>query len=88
MRTAQARETSGATNFDAALQAYLDGGSHEELLQAAGKVVDSNLPIAPEHADTISGLTDHLDIVIRTYGDAAHAIRRWFFQMREPDARH
>jgi hypothetical protein len=45
------------------------------------------LPLAPEHADTISKLTDHLDIEIETYGDAAHAIRRWFFQMREPEAR-
>jgi hypothetical protein len=31
-------------------------------------------------------LTDHLDIEIETYGDAAHAIRLWFFQMREPGA--
>jgi hypothetical protein len=87
-RTAQARETSGAIDFDAALEAYLNGGSHEDLLRASGKVIDCDLPFAPEQADTISKLTDHLDIEIETYGDAAHAIRRWFFQMREPGARH
>ena len=56
--------------------------------QAAGSVIDSNRPIAPEHADTISVVTDNLNIVVETYGDAAHAIRRWFFQMREPGVRH
>jgi hypothetical protein len=71
------------TDFDAALEAYLNGGSHEELLQAAGKIIDCDLPFAPERADRISKLTDHLDIEIETYGDAAHAIRSWFFQMRE-----
>lgn len=85
-RNTPARETSGAIDFDAALEVYLDGGSHEELLRAAGKVIDCDLPFAPEHADTISKLTDHLDLEIETYGDAAHAIRRWFFQMREPGA--
>jgi hypothetical protein len=75
-------------DFDAALEAYLNGGSHEELLRAAGKVIDSNSPIAQEQADTISAVTDHLDVVIETYGDAAHAIRRWFFQMRGPGAGH
>ncbi len=82
------RGTSGAIDFDAALAAYLDGGDPERLLQAAGKVIDCNLPIDPEHADEISVLTDHLDIEIETYGDAAHAIRRWFATMREPGARH
>jgi hypothetical protein len=88
MRTVRARETSGAIDFDAALEAYLNGGSYEELLRAAGKVIDYSLPFAPEHADAISTLTDYLDIEIETYGDAAHAIRRWLFQMREPGARH
>jgi hypothetical protein len=86
--TVQARETSSATDFDTALEAYVDGGGHEGLLRAAGKVIDCSLRIAPEHADTISRMTDHLDIEIETYGDAAHAIRRWFFQMREPGVRH
>jgi hypothetical protein len=87
-RTAQAREASGAIDFDAALEAYLNGGAHEDLLRAAGKVIDCDLPFAPERADTISTLTDRLDIEIETYGHAAHAIRHWFFQMREPGARH
>jgi hypothetical protein len=86
MRTVQTRETSGKIAFDNALEGYLNGGSHEELLRAAGKIIDCDLPFAQEHADTISKLTDRLDIEIETYGDAAHAIRRWFFQMREPGA--
>jgi hypothetical protein len=82
------RATSGAIDFDAALRAYLDGGDPERLLQAAGKVIDCNLPIDPEHADEISVLTDHVDVEIETYSDAAHAIRRWFAIMGEPGARH
>jgi hypothetical protein len=85
-RPSPARETSGAIDFDVALEAYLERGNHEELLRAAGKVIDCDLPFAAEHADTISKLTDNLDIEIETYGDAAHAIRRWFFQLREPGA--
>ena len=72
------RETSGAVDFDAALEGYTQGGNSEELLQAAGKVIECHLRIDPKHADTISGLTDNLDIEIETYADAAHAIRRWF----------
>jgi hypothetical protein len=87
-RIIQTRETSVAIDFDTALEVYRNGGGHEELLRAAGQVIDCDLPFAPEHADTISRMTDHLDIEIETYGDAAHAIRRWFFQMREPGARH
>jgi hypothetical protein len=87
-RAAQARETSGAIDFDTALDAYLNGSSHEGLLRAAGMVIDCDLPFAQERADTISELTDHIDMEIETYGDAAHAIRRWFFQMGEPGARH
>jgi hypothetical protein len=82
------RETSGAIEFDAALEVYLEGSDPERLLQAAGKVIDCNLPIDPKHADTISRLTDHLDIEIETYSDAAHAIRRWFALTMEPGARH
>jgi hypothetical protein len=33
-------------------------------------------------------VTDNLNIVVETYGDAAHAIRRWFAQMAEPGAGH
>jgi hypothetical protein len=57
-------------------------------LQAADAVTGSKKPIAPEHADTISVLTDNLSIMVETYGDAARAIRRWFLEMREPGARH
>jgi hypothetical protein len=74
--------------FVAELEAYQHGGSPEAVLQAAGSVIDSNRPIAPEHADTISVVTDNLNITIKTYGDAAQAIRRWFAQMAESGARH
>ena len=82
------RDASGAIHFDAALEDYINGDDPEALLQAAGKVIHCNLPIAAEHADRISALTDHLDIEIETYGDAARAIRRWFATMWEPGARH
>ena len=82
------RETSGAVDFDSALKACRHDSDPEVLLQAAGKVIDCHLPIDPEHADTISLLTDHLDIEIETYADAAHAIRQWFAAMWEPAARH
>jgi hypothetical protein len=87
-RRAPDRETSGAVDFDAALEGYIQGGNPEELLQAAGKIIDCHLRIDPEHADAISELTDNLDIEIETYADAAHAIRRWFATMWEPGARH
>jgi hypothetical protein len=53
-QAAQGRETSGAIDFDAAQEPYLDGRGHEALLRAAGKVIDGDMPFAPEHADTIS----------------------------------
>lgn len=52
------------------------------------RLADCKLPIAPEHADTVSELTGNLDIEIETYGDAAHAIRRWFALIWEPEPRH
>lgn len=67
-------------DFDAALEAYLKGDSHEELLRDRRQGHRQHLPIDPQHADTISKLTDHLDIEIETYCDAARAIRLWFFQ--------
>ena len=90
--TAQARyiderEESGAVDFDAALAAYLDGGDPEELLQAAGKVIDCNLPLTAEHAEQVSALTAEA-VEIETYADAAQAVRRLFATMREPEARH
>ena len=82
------RETSGAVDFDAALEGYIQGSNPEELLRGAGKVIDCNLLIDPKPADTISELTDNLNIEIQTYADAAHAIRRWFALTWEPGARH
>jgi hypothetical protein len=73
--------------FDAALSAYQHGGNPEDLLRAAGGVIDSSFPIAPEHADRISEMTDQLNIEIETYGDAAYAVRRWFAVMRRPGAK-
>jgi hypothetical protein len=68
--------------FDAALSAYRHGGNPEGLLRAAGAVIDSKIPIAPEYADRISEMTDQLNIEIGAYGDAACAVRRWFAVMR------
>jgi hypothetical protein len=39
------RETSGTIDFDAALEAYLNGGDPEELLRAADMVIECNLPM-------------------------------------------
>jgi hypothetical protein len=50
-------------------------------------VLGSTIPLDPEHALVIAELTGcSCDLV--DYGDAAHAIRRWFATMREPGARH
>ena len=91
-RTAQARyisrEEAVCIAFDAALEAYLDGGDPERLLQVAGMVIDCDLPMHQELADIVCGMTGTFDILIETYGDAAHAIRRWFATMAEPGARH
>ena len=73
--------------FDAALCVYQHGGNPEGLLRAADAVIDSKIPIAPEHADRISEMTDQLNIEIETYGDAAYAVRRWFAVMRRPTRR-
>jgi hypothetical protein len=86
-RSAAHRHLDRETAFVAALDGYQHGGRPEALLQAAGAVIDSKRPIAPEHADTISVLTDNLNIAIGTYGDAAHAVRLWFAQMAQPGTR-
>ena len=51
------RETSGAIDFDAALEAYLDGGDAEDLLCAAAMVLGSTIPLDPERAEAIAELT-------------------------------
>lgn len=81
------RETSGAIDFDAALEAYLDGGDPEELLRAAGVVIGSTVPLDPEHAEAIAELTGCACELV-DYDDAGRAVRRWFATMREPGARH
>jgi hypothetical protein len=81
------RETSGATDFDAGLQAFLESGSPEELLRAAGLVINCTLPMDADHAEAVSRLTSAV-FAIESYSDAAHAIRRWFAAAREPGARH
>ena len=87
-RRATSRRLDRETAFVAALNAYQQDGNPAALLLAADAVTGSGRPIAPEHADTISVLTDNLGIIVETYGDAARAVRLWFATMREPDARH
>jgi hypothetical protein len=83
------REKSGAIDFDAALEAYIDGGDAEaeELLRAAGNVIGSTIPLDPEHAEVIAELTG-CDDALADYDDAGRAVRRWFALMAEPGVRH
>ena len=81
------RSQSGATDFDAALEAYLAGGDSEALLRAAAIVIACELPLTREHADAISKLTGE-SIEIESYSDAGHAIRRWFATVDEDGWRH
>lgn len=81
------RETSGAIDFDAALEAYLDGGDPEDLLRAAGMVIGSTIPLDREHALVLAELTG-TTCDLADYDDAGRAVRRWFAQMAEPGARH
>lgn len=76
------RQTSGAVDFDAALEAYLAGGDREALLRAAAIVIHCELLLTREHADAISNLTGE-SIEIESYADAGHAVRRWFAAMDE-----
>jgi hypothetical protein len=88
-RSTPDREKSGAMDFDAALEAYIEGGDTEaeELLRAAGNVLGSTIPLDPEHAEAIADLTGcRCELV--DYDDAGRAVRRWFAQMAEPGARH
>jgi hypothetical protein len=82
------REAQGAFDFEAALEAYLNGGDPEDLLRAAGMAIECNLPMTRELADIVCGLTGNFDILIETYSDAAYAIRWWFALMEEDGARH
>ena len=81
------RSLAGATDFDAALEAYLAGGDSEPLRRAAAIVIECELPLTREHADAISNMTGE-SIEIESYSDAAHAVRRWFAAMDEDAPRH
>jgi hypothetical protein len=76
-----------AIDFDIALEAFLDGGDPEELLLAANTVLGSDIPLGPEHAETIAELTG-CGSVLQDYDDAGRAVRCWFAVMGEPGARH
>ena len=76
------RQTSGAVDFDAALEAFLAGANSEPLLRAAAMVIECDLPLTRERAEAISGLTGK-SIEIESYSDAGHAVRRWFATMDE-----
>ena len=67
------RQTSGAVDFDAALEAFLTGGDSEALLCAAAIVINCELPLTRKHADAISNLTS-AGIEIDSYSDAAHRL--------------
>jgi hypothetical protein len=79
--------TSGAIDFDAALEAYLNGGDAEELLRASALVVSSAVPLHEERAATIAALTGWRG-ELADYDDAGRAVRRWFGVRAEPGARH
>jgi hypothetical protein len=82
------RETAGAIDFDAALDAFrYEGVDPEELLRAAELVVGSTIPLDPEHAEYIGELTGTTCEIV-DYDDAARAIRRWFALLEESGARH
>ncbi|HEY7548307.1 MAG TPA: hypothetical protein VH913_02185 [Hyphomicrobiaceae bacterium] len=73
--------------FDAALEAYLDGGDAEELLRTATLVMGSAVLLDEERAGVIALLTG-CTCVLEDYDDAARAVRRWFATTAEPGARH
>src|SRR5262245_18674113 len=77
------RETQGAIDFDAALEGYACGWDDPEmLLRAAGLVLGSTIPVAPEHARAIAELTGAI-VKLATYNDAGRAIQRWFAAREE-----
>jgi hypothetical protein len=81
------REEVGCIEFDAALEAYLDGSDPEDLLRAACMVVGSAIPLHPVLAEAIGELTGCV-CQLQDYDDAGRAVRRWFAVMAEPGARH
>jgi hypothetical protein len=73
--------------FDAALEAYIEGADGEELLRAAASILDSDVPLDPTRAGWIAemaGSTKPLD----TYSDGAHAVRRYFAMLEDRGTEH
>jgi hypothetical protein len=81
------REEAGCIGFDAALDAYLEGGGAEDLLRAAQMVAGSAIELDQERAFIIVELTGAI-CELADYDDAGRAVRRWFALMGEPGARH
>ncbi len=63
-------------DFLIALAAHQVGADSEELLQAAGKVIDCHQRLPEDGALEVEILTGH-PLPLSTYSDGAHAIRRW-----------
>jgi hypothetical protein len=82
------REEANCIEFDAELDAYMEGGHVVALLRAAYEVAGSAIEMDPQRAFTIARLTGAGDELLVDYDDAARAIRRWFAQTLEPGARH
>jgi hypothetical protein len=82
------REEANCIEFDAELDAYLEGGHVVALLRAAYEVAGSAIEMDPKRAFTIAELTGACDELLVDYDDAARAIRRWFAQTLEPGVRH
>jgi hypothetical protein len=83
------REIIGATDFDAALEAYMDGGDAEaeELLRTAGNVLGSTIPMDAECAEAIGELTGGTD-VLGDYDDALPRRVSLVRLMALPGAKH
>ncbi|HWE21117.1 MAG TPA: hypothetical protein VG758_28790 [Hyphomicrobiaceae bacterium] len=82
------REEANCIEFDAELDAYMEGGHVVALLRAAHDVAGSAIEMDPKRAFAIAKLTGACDELLVDYDDAARAIRRWFAQTLEPGARH
>jgi hypothetical protein len=91
-RTASARRTTPeeaeCIDFNAALDAYLEGGDARRLLRSACTAVGNLTELDPTRAFIVAGLTGECCELLVDYDDAGRAVRRWFALMAEPGARH
>jgi hypothetical protein len=91
-RTASAQRTTpeeaACIDFNAALDAYAEGGDAKRLLSAACMVVGNLTEIDPKRAFAVAGLTGVCCDLLVDYDDAGRAVRRWFALMAEPGSRH